>query len=53
MKFALDFLSAGNDQQVNTRQETEEFEQKSLESIFLSTHWNDILEKMDITKKVL
>ena len=55
IKHALDSLSADNKQEVNTRREAERLSKKmeNLETIFLTILWNDMLERMNITSKVL
>ena len=55
IKHALDSVSAENEQEVNTRQEAEGLSMKmeNLETIFLTILWNDMLERMNKTSKVL
>ena len=55
IKHALDSVSADNEQEVNTRREAEGLSKKmeNLETIFLTILWNDMLERMNKTSKVL
>ena len=52
---ALDALSGDTDQEVNTRRNAEGLSQilEKLETIFLTIPWNDILERVNKTNKVL
>jgi len=52
---ALDALSGDTDQEVNTRCDTEGLCKKmeKLETIFLTILWNDILERVNKTSKIL
>ena len=55
IKHALDSVSADNEQEVNTRKEAEGLNKimENLETIFLTIVGNDMLERMNITSKVL
>ena len=55
IKHALDSVSADNEQEVNTRRGEEGLSKKveNLETIFLTILWNDMLERMNKTSKVL
>ena len=55
IKPALASVSADTEQEMNTRREAEGWSKKmeDLEMIFLTILWNDILERMNKTSKVL
>ena len=55
IKHALDSVSADNDQPMNIRLEADGLSKtmENVETIFLTILWNDILECMNKTSKVL
>ncbi|XP_040197362.1 zinc finger MYM-type protein 1-like [Rana temporaria] len=55
IKNALDSVSADTEQEVNTRREAKGLSDKmeNLETIFLTILWNDVLERVNKTSKVL